>query len=420
MTEPPFEGLRVVEFGQYVSIPYCAELFANGGADVVKVEPVPGDATRHNSQLIPGEGRQYIIKARGKRGVPVDLGQEAGREVARRLVGRADVVLSNMRPGALERLGLDYDSIRERNPRVIFGEISAYGTEGPRGGLGAIDGAIQAYTGLMISGKGWDDDHPIGSEAFLGDYMSAALLAFGVVTALNVRERTGKGQRVSTTLFQAALALQHGTANVFHGFDAWKDEMVADLANGGAFENALEQRLAMQPSDRWHYNTYATADGFVTVAATLPHHRALAAIMGLDDERLFLRSWEYPDNPRPLIQELTAKARQAMSQLTVTDVLAACDEAGIPCAPVQTLEEALLGDQASANGFAERFDHPAVGPVTMPAAPVNFSDADYRTRHASPAYGEHTRELLEELAYTSEDVEQLVSDGVVGLEGGLD
>ena len=420
MAEAPFEGLSVVEFGQYVSIPYCAELFANGGADVVKIEPVTGDATRHNSRLVPGEGRQYIIKSRGKRGVPLDLGQEAGRDLARRLLDRADVVLSNMRPGALERLGLDYGSTRQRNPRVIFGEITAYGSEGPRGSLGAIDGAIQAYAGLMISGKGWDGDHPVGSEAFLCDYMSAALLAFGVTTALTVRERTGTGQQVSTTLFQAALALQHGTANVFHGFDAWKDELVADLAAGGSFEQALEHRRAMQPSDRWFYNTYAMADGYVTVAATLPHHRALAGIMGLDDERLFLRDWQLPDDPRPVMRELTSMAREAMHQLRVADVLEACDQAGIPCAPVQTLEQALLGDQASANEFAERFDHPAVGPVTMPAVPLNFSDASYHTRHTSPAYGEHTNELLGELGYAADDITRLAADGVIGLEGSLD
>jgi crotonobetainyl-CoA:carnitine CoA-transferase CaiB-like acyl-CoA transferase len=420
VAEGPFEGLNVVEFGQYVSIPYCAELFANGGADVVKIEPVTGDETRHNSRLIPGEGRQYIIKSRGKRGLPVDLGQEAGRDLARRLVDRADVVLSNMRPGALERLGLDYASTRQRNPGVIFGEISAYGIEGPRGGLGAVDGAIQAYSGLMISGKGWDDDHPLGSEAFLGDYMAAALLAFGVTTALNVRERTGAGQQVSTTLLQAALALQHGTANVFHGFDGWKDELVTDVANGGSFEQALERRRAMQPSDRWFYNTYATADGFVTVAAPPPHHPALAAIMGLDDERLFLRDWQLPDDPRPMLRELSSMAREAMRQLRAADVIAACDEAGIPCAPVQTLEEALLGEQASANGFAERFDHPAVGPVTMPSVPVNFSAAGYHTRHVSPAYGEHTTELMEELRYSSDDVARLVENGVIGFEGTLD
>lgn len=420
MTEAPFEGLRVIEFGQYVSIPYCAELFANGGADVIKIEPVAGDATRHNSRLIPGEGRQYIIKARGKRGVPVDLGQEAGRDLARRLEDSADVVLSNMRPGALERLGLDYPAARERNPRIIFGEITAYGHHGPRGGLGAIDGAIQAYSGMMISGKGWQDDHPVGSEAFLGDYMSAALLAFGVATALNVRERTGEGQLVSTSLLQATLALQHGTANVFHGFDSWKDELVAARNSGGSFTDALETRRQMQPSDRWFYNTFATADGFVTIAATPPHYRAFAAIIGIDDERLFMRDWELPDDPRPIMRELTALAREAMRRHRAADVIAACDEAGIPCAPVQTLEEALLGEQAAANGYAEQFDHPAVGPVTMPAAPLNFSGADYHTRHASPAYGEHTRELLEELHYPAEDVDRLVSEGVIGLEGALD
>ena len=113
-------------------------------------------------------------------------------------------------------------------------------------------------------------------------------------------------------------------------------------------------------------------------------------------------------------------AREAMRRLRATDVIAACDEAGIPCAPVQTLEEALLGEQAAANQFAERFDHPTVGPVTMPAVPVSFSDASYHTRHTSPAYGEHTSELLGELSYSSDEIARLAADGVIGLEGTLD
>ena len=200
---PLVEVLAVVEYGVFVAGPYAAEPFAHGGADVIKVEPTEGDATRFNSPTIPGGGRQYIIKARGKRGIPLDLSHPEGQAIARRLALRSDVVVSNMRRGALSDYGLDYENLSEENPRVIVAEIWAFGRLGPNGGQPGADFQVQAASGLLLSAASFDGDEPRHSDGHLTDYMAGTLLTFGIASALWRRERTGLGQQVGTTLFQA-------------------------------------------------------------------------------------------------------------------------------------------------------------------------------------------------------------------------
>lgn len=410
-----FSGLRILEFGQYVAVPYCAELFAHGGAEVIKVEPITGDATRNNSPIIPGEGRQYLIKNRGKQGIPVDLGSDEGRALARRIALSCDVVLSNMRPGLIEKLGLSYASLAAEQPRIIFGEISGFGSKGPLGNKAALDLVVQAASGLMISGRGFDGARPLGNEAFLTDYTSAALLAFAVASALYVRECTGRGQFVSTSLFQAALALQHGNGNVIDAVDSWKRELKDWVETGHPpLDEAAARRGAHLASDRWFFNTFETADGVVAITATGPVRKKLAAILGIDDPMLSDPNWEMPDDPRPHLAALTAKTRAAVRTWQTDVLLARLDADGVPCGRVALPEEALLGKHAAANGFVETFDHPAVGPVTLPTAPVRFSASRYAAAHTSAAYGEHTLAVLRNAGLTEEQIATLVEAGVVG------
>jgi len=163
MSEPEglFAGVRVLELGQYISVPYCGELFAHGGAIVTKIEPVTGDQTRHNSPIIPGEGRQYINKARGKRGVPVDLSSERGREIVARVARDADVVLSNLRPGLAEELGLDYETLSATNAGLVYGEVTALGHLGPDGKKPGLDITAQAASGLMASIRAVEGGRPL-------------------------------------------------------------------------------------------------------------------------------------------------------------------------------------------------------------------------------------------------------------------
>jgi len=411
----PFAGLRVAEFGRYVAVPYAAELLAHGGADVIKFEEIEGDETRRNSEILPGEGRQFIIKARGKRGLAIDLADPRGVEVGRRLLSTCDMVLSNFRPGVLARFGLDYDTVSRDLPGIIYGEIDGFGDPGPDAGRASIDGVMQAYSGLMVSNRSWEGDRPVISEAFLTDYMSAMTLAFGLVTALRERDRTGRGQRVQTTLFAAALTLQHGTASVFDAVDGWKREFADSVrADSGVSNEALARRRALVAGNRWFYNTYATADGFVVVAGPGRLRKPLMQLLGIDDPALTRPGWRMPDDPRPYLEDVYRQAKEAVARWETAPLMKACDELGIPCAPVRSLEEALLGEQARESGHVYEADHPAVGPMTLPAPPVRFSDLDYVAAGASPAYGQHSAEILFEAGYSEDDVAALVAAGVIG------
>ncbi len=410
-----FEGYRILELGQYVAVPYCAELFAHGGADVIKIEPISGDATRSNSEIVPGEGRQYIIKNRGKRGIPIDLGTSEGRAIARRLALSCDVVLSNMRPGLVERLALDYSSLASDNPRIIFGEISGFGAAGPLGGKPAMDVVVQAASGLMISGGAFRDGRPTGHEGFLTDYTAGVLLAFGVAGALLTRERTGRGQKVATSLFQAALTLQHGNANVIQAVDSWKPEFVDWLdAEHPPVEAAFDRRRESLASDRWFWNTYETGDGVVAIAASRALQKTLADVLGITDPSLTDPHWVLPDDPRPHIRELTHKAREAALRWRSDELVTALEAVGIPCSRVAFPEQALLGEHARANGFVETFDHPRVGPITMPSAPLSFSESAYTAAQTSAAYGEHTAGVLAEVGFDTSEIEELVAGHIVG------
>jgi formyl-CoA transferase len=411
----PFTGYRVLELGQYVAVPYAAELFAHGGADVIKIEPISGDATRSNSEIIPGEGRQYIIKNRGKRGIPIDLGQPGGQALARQLALSCDIVLSNMRPGLVERLGLDYDSLASEKPSIILGEISGFGSEGPLGGKPAMDVVVQAATGLMISGGAMRDGRPIANENFLTDYTSGVLLAFGVSAALLARQHTGRGQKVTTSLFQAALTLQHANANVFDAVDGWKRELVDWIEQDQpSADEAAQRRRDALASDRWFWNTYQARDGVVTIAASRGLQNKLGQILGVDDPSLNDPSWKQPDDPRPHIAELTRKARIAASHWQADALVEALEAAGIPCSRVAFPEQALLGEHAAANGFVETFDHPRTGPVTMPTAPLRFSDSRYESAQTSAAYGEHSVEVLAELGLSQDAINTLIAAKTVG------
>jgi crotonobetainyl-CoA:carnitine CoA-transferase CaiB-like acyl-CoA transferase len=410
----PFDGIRILEFGLAVAGPYAAELFAHGGADVVKIEPIEGDNTRFNSAIVPGEGRHYIIKARGKRGVPLNLRHPEARVIARQLALRSDIVISNMRPGVLARHGLDYESLSAENPRIIVAEISAFGHLGPYGDKPAGDFQAGAAAGLMMSTGRFDQDPPQFTDGHLSDFMAGTQLAFAVSTALYSRERSGHGQHVTTTLYQAALALQHATANVFDAVDGWKREFVDWVREERPHPQAAADHRRARSAVILG-SLYQTADGrWITLGSNPATLARLHDALDIDvpDE-------EAPPAAAALTPaEQTAAVRRQIEGVTRSrdseELLAALHAKGLPCTILESLEEAILGEHARANGFMYEADHPVVGPMMMPGAPVRFSHDRYEPGDRTPAYGEHLREVLGELDYTDAEIDQLVADQAVG------
>ena len=268
----PYDGLRVIEFGRFIAAPYAAQLLADGGAEVIKVEPLLGDNTRQAQPVIPGEGRQYLNKNRGKRSLAVDLSNPEILEAVRSLVGGVDVVIANFRPGIAERLDLDYASVSGDNPRVIYAENTALGPRGPLAGAPGMDIAIQAYSGFApLDERG---PSPLPFPAI--DYAAALLIAWGIATSLYHRERTGRGQKLDVSLLQASLVLQNNLMNHIDAADEWRHEYVDYLqtafSEGKSWEDVLEHREELSPwaTPRAYYGFFQTADGTIAIAAAAP------------------------------------------------------------------------------------------------------------------------------------------------------
>ena len=408
-----FSGVRVLEFGLFVAGPYAGELLAHGGADVVKIEPITGDATRFNSTIVPGEGRHYIIKARGKRGAPINLRHPEGRALVRRLALRSDVVISNMRPGALARLGLDYESLSAENERIIVAEISAMGEDGPYGMHLGADFQAAAASGLAMSTANFDGDEPQILDAYLCDFHAGTLLAFGIAGALFRREFSGRGQHVRTSLYQAGMALQHATANLFDAVDGWKREFADWMASERPHPRLAAKRRREQTA-LIVGGLYETRDGhWVTLGASRLAFTRLLDALDISDPSAHDPDWEMPDDPREHFATLRERIRNVVIEQDGEALRERMQAAGVPCALLSSLEEAMLSEHARANDFVHQFDHPAVGPVLMPQAPLQFSRDHYRAAERTPAFGEHLRAVLGELGLDDDAIDALIESGAV-------
>lgn len=264
----PFDGLRVLELGRFIAVPVCAQLLAEGGADVIKVEDLDGDQTRHNGPILPFEGRQFYNKNRGKRSLSVKLTEPEILRAVRKLAADSDIVLANLRPGLSEKLGLDYASISRDNPCVVYAENTAYRLDGPMSEMAGMDIVLQAYTGIAhMTERG-----PEQLANPIIDYTAALLMAFGVSSALYHRERTGRGQKLDTALIHAAMFMENNQLTHVDAIDGWRGEFVEYLkhafAEGKTWAEILDHRQQLQPHRvmKASYGFFRTSDGVVAVA----------------------------------------------------------------------------------------------------------------------------------------------------------
>lgn len=411
----PFDGLNVIEFGRFIAAPYCSQLLADGGADVIKVEPLIGDDTRHHGQIVPGEGRQFLNKNRGKRSLAVDLNHAAARAAVRTLCERADIIVANFRPGQAEKLGLAYEQLIEPNPRLIYAENTAYGRKGPMAGKPGMDVVLAAYSGMLnITESG-----PIQPPQPIIDYTAGLLLAWGVSTALYVRERTGRGQRLDVALLHAALVLQNNGINHIDAIDGWREEFVEYLKtafkDGETWADVLEKHESLQPHApaRAYYGFLRTADGMVAVAALpQPLRRKFMDVVGFDDRWSRQPDW-LPEDARAYADELTATVEAKLMQDTTANWVERLGAVGIPAGPVRLREQLIDDEQVVSNGFVTRLEHDLVGGITVVAPPVAFSDTPLRAEKASPILGEHSADILTEAGLTEAEIAGLISAGAV-------
>jgi crotonobetainyl-CoA:carnitine CoA-transferase CaiB-like acyl-CoA transferase len=416
----PFDGVTVVELGQFVSVPYAAQMLADGGAHVVKVEPPEGEPSRHVAPLGAGESRHFIMRNRGKHSLPLDLKHPDAPAILGALLARADVVLTNMRPGLAVDLGLDHDQLAPRFPRLIVGNVSAFGSRGPDAALPGLDLVVQARSGLMITSGRMRDGLPTSGSSPISDYMAASLLAFGVASALYQRSRTGRGSRIDVALLMAALALQN---NVMVRVDALDAAPHADFlgwlararADGVPYAEQVERMPRALPTGHLYvyYRTYATKDGALAVACGSPGlRRRFIAAVGLEDPGLE-GAVTGPAAIEAHYARLKADVEAVLAARTTADWESLLAARGVPASAVVMPLEMLETEQTAANDMFHRYDHSTLGPVTVLGTPVTGNEGAFVPASPTPPFGSEVREILAWAGFDGSELERLLACGAV-------
>ena len=388
--------MRVLELAQIMAGPTCGMMLADMGADVVKIEKLPGgdDARGYREPSIKGVSAPFLIMNRNKRGLALDLKHPRGREVLIRLVRRADVLTENFRRGTMEKFGLGYDVLARENPALIYCSISGYGREGPLADKGGFDLIAQGFAGLMsITGEA--GRQPVKSGNSVAD-INAGILAFGGILAAYIhRLKTGHGQLVDTSLMEAALQQTYWQAAIF-------------FATGASPGPTGSAHVLTAP-----YQAFKAKDGWINIGgANQANWERIANVLGhpewRDDPRFATNSARMEN-----IGALAALMEAVLATRSKADWLAAFDAGGVPAGLVHSLGEALTHPQTLARGMVLELEHPDAGATKALGCPVHLSRTPTRVERPAPRLGEHTREVLREYGCADAEIDQLVASGAV-------
>jgi crotonobetainyl-CoA:carnitine CoA-transferase CaiB-like acyl-CoA transferase len=380
--------------------PVCGLMLADMGADVIKVEKIPGGDDTRNTLLpeIDGESASFLMMNRNKRGIALDLKTPDGKDIARRLLADADVAIENYRKGTMERLGLGYEEVRKFNPGIVYAELSGFGRSGPYADRAGFDLIAQGMSGIMSITGECGGGPPTKCGAPLSDITAGILAAMGVLGATIHRLNTGEGQRVDTSLFEAAIT---------HTY--WQSAMTFATGISPAALGSAHPLSAP-------YQAFETADGWITVgAANQPNWlRFLQALErpDLQDDPRFADNSARMDNLDDLVEILTGifKGRPA------GDWLERLEGAGVPAGPVLDIAGMQADAQALARGMITEVPHARVGPVKTLGHPVHYSVTPTEITRGAPLLGEHTREILAQHGYSRDEVERFLTEGIVVAE----
>jgi crotonobetainyl-CoA:carnitine CoA-transferase CaiB-like acyl-CoA transferase len=392
----PLSGMKVVELAHIMSGPVCGMMLADMGADVVKVEKAPdGDDSRRFSPILPsGESASYMIVNRNKRGIGLNLKSEGGREVLKRLLADADVVTENYRAGTMEKFGLGYDTLKALNPGLIYCAISGFGRTGPFGEKGGFDLIAQGMSGMM-SMTGEEGREPVKAGSPVADINSGILAALGIAAAYAQKLRTGRGQMVDTSLFEAGLQQMFWPAASY-------------LADG-----TILPKMGSANSTSAPYQVFKTSDGWINIgAANQSNYERLLDVLDAP---------ELASDPRFETNALRLQHREALVAIlntllvrrTTDEWMAQFDRIGLPAGPVLDIAAALAHPQTIAREMVVETDHPTAGKVRGLGLPIHFSDAKRSGNRPAPLLGEHTREVLMESGFSAGDIDRLIEEKAV-------
>lgn len=388
------EGITILDRSQMGPGPYCTMLLADMGADVIRVDPGGGRSAESRFPFPPGEEdrmRAYDAEERNKRSIILDLRVEGARQVYYRLAERADVILEQSRPGAPERLGVGYDAIKEKNPRIVYCAITGYGQTGPYRDLVGHDiNYISIGGALGIMGP--EAGPPAIPSNIVADYAAGGMMAaIGILSALMARQKTGRGQFVDISMTDGVLSMMHVMASMYF-ITGMAPQRGKDMLTGGV------------P----FYNVYETKDGkYISVGAIESwFYQNLCSLLGRDD--LAASQWSLEK-----IEETASTFRQLFLTKTRDEWVALMKQKDTCTAPVYSMDEVLSDPQIVDRGMVVELDHPRVGKVKQVGIPIRLSETPGTIRRFPPRRGEHTEEVLLELGYDQEFIDGLKAEGAI-------
>ena len=390
----PLTGIKVLELTQVMAGPVCGLMLADLGADVIKIEKIPGgdDSRRYDQPSVNGESAAFMMMNRGKRGLALDLKHPAGRDALIRMARAADVLVENFRPGTLEKLGLGYARLRAENPTIVYCSVSGWGASGPYASKGGFDLIAQGAAGLMAyTGEPGREPVKVGSP--VTDINAGILAALGIVSAYVHRLKTGEGQFVDTSLFEAGLQQSYWHAAVYF----------ATGASPGPLGSA---HVLSAP-----YQAFRTRDGWINIGgANQANWERIARVLGAPE---WIEDARFRTNTNRMLNlsALVAAMAERVAARTSAEWLEALDAAGVPCGPIHSVGEALSDPQAQARDMVLELAHPRAGRTRAVGMPVKFSVSAPDNRRPAPLLGEHTREVLHEYRFSDAEIEALLVCG---------
>ncbi len=391
----PLKGMKVLDMAHVMAGPTCARMLADMGADVIKIEKADGgdDTRKMLPPDIKGESAAYMMMNRNKRGIVLDLKKPAGREALKRMVRTADVLIENYRHDTLDKLGIGYAELKKINPGLIYCAISGFGRSGPFSDQGGYDLIAQGMSGLMAVTGEAPGRPPVKVGSPVCDITSGIIGAMGVCAAYAHKLRTGEGQIVDTSLFEAGITLSY-----------WQSAIC--FATG----------ISPGPMGSAHplntpYQAFETKDGWLNVGASNSKmYPMLCGILGCPELATDPR-FEKGEDRMKRFDEFIGAISPYFKTKTKAEWLVLLEKAGIPSGPVLSIKEMQNHPQTLARDMVPSVEHPVAGTVQTIGLPVKFSGTPGKVVHAAPLFGQHTREVLAEHGFTKVEIDGLVNEG---------
>lgn len=394
----PLHGIRVIDLTTVVMGPYASSVLADYGADVIKVEPPAGDVMRKSGPMRNADmGHFYLSLGRNKRSVVLDLKHVQGREVLLRLVRDADVLVYNIRPQAMARLGLAYGTLQAINPRLVYAGAFGFSQKGPYAHRPAYDDLIQGMCGIPWLAQQAGADKPRYAPMVLVDRMAGLQLCTAITSALVHRERTGRGQRVDVPMFEGMLSVVLG------------EHLAGGQFVPAAGPSGYQRSLAR---DR---RPYRTLNGYICVLVYNDKHwRSFFAALGrpqaFDADARFASQNERLKN----IDHVYGYLSEVLATRTTDEWLRLFEQADIPAARMYSIDDIVADEHVQATGFVQTVRHPTEGEIRITAIPTEWSESQPENRRPAPVLGEHTREVLLESGYSEGEIAAMQDRGVLG------